>query len=192
MEHQSSPIYTVRGALLPFQKLSPGSERTPRVKPSASLSALGVKIIALSQTQPRSHICLLSYHNDCVIISRAYIPPKRGRRMHRAACATETYVPPSRPLTHNPIKPQNRSASYHPSFVTHDCHFLIASHEILEIHLTPSQQTRKRFLIASFSAAFAQASHPASPNSLIVPFLTATHPDSGISQTHESKREKIF
>jgi len=123
---------------------------------------------------------LLSYHNDCVIINRAHIPPKRRGRMHHTACPTKTYAPPSRPLTHNPIQPQNRSAACHSSVVTHHCQFLIASREILRIHLTPSQQTRKSFLIASFSGSLAQPSHPANPNSPIPSLLIATHPDSEI------------
>ena len=38
-------------------------------------------------------------------------------------------------------------------------HFLIASRQILKIKLTHSQQTRKHFLIASFSASLAPAPH---------------------------------
>jgi hypothetical protein len=67
--------------------------------------------------------------------------------------------------------------------------FLIASRPGLEIELTPSQQTRKLFLIASFSASL-----PRAPlfNNRLHKFLTATDPNSENWQSHENKREKIF
>jgi hypothetical protein len=59
-------------------------------------------------------------------------------------------------------------------------HFLIASRQILKIKLTRSQQTRKHFLIASFSAIFAPAPHLTHHSSRITPprltpFLISTN-----------------
>jgi len=68
---------------------------------------------------------LLSYHNDCVIISRPHLPPKRGGRMHCAGCAIKTYAPPPRPFSASLRRHENPSASLtsHSSLITH--HFLI-------------------------------------------------------------------
>jgi len=51
--------------------------------------------------------------------------------------------------------------------------FLIASRQLLEIELTRSQQTRKHFLIASFSAISEIAPYLANHSSSIAPFLFA-------------------
>jgi len=67
--------------------------------------------------------------------------------------------------------------------------FLIASRQLLEIEPAHSQQTRKHFLIVSFSAISASAPHRKNPVRI---FLTATGPDSEICQPHGSKRETIF
>jgi hypothetical protein len=66
---------------------------------------------------------------------------------------------------------------------------LIATREILKIRLTRSQQTRKLFLIATFSPISAPAPHCDIPLRV---FLTATDPNSEIWQTNENKREAIF
>ena len=79
----------------------------------------------------------LSYLNDCVIISRALISSPQGGCMVHAACASTVSAPA-------PLSTRN---------------FLIASRQILKIELTHSQQTRKHFLIASFSASLAPAPH---------------------------------
>src|SRR5271154_4982857 len=57
--------------------------------------------------------------------------------------------------------------------------FLIASRQILKIRLTHSQQTRKHFLIASFSAV--SAPHFANHHSPIAPFLFRTNKPHKIS-----------
>jgi hypothetical protein len=111
--------------------------------------------------------------------------------MHHAACATATYAPPPRPFTRASTQRQTPSAAENSSPVTHHCPILIAS-PVLEIDLTSSQQTRKHFLIASFYGTLAQPSRPAHLNSFPATFLTATHPNSEIPQTHESKQETIF
>jgi hypothetical protein len=59
-------------------------------------------------------------------------------------------------------------------------HFLIASRQILKIKLTRSQQTRKHFLIASFSVISAPAPHLTHHSSRIThprltPFLISTN-----------------
>jgi hypothetical protein len=67
--------------------------------------------------------------------------------------------------------------------------FLIATRPELKIELTRSQQTRKLFLIATFSAISAPGPHYNIPLRV---FLTATDPNSEIWQTNENKREAIF
>jgi alanyl-tRNA synthetase len=72
--------------------------------------------------------------------------------MHHVACATTTYVPPPRQFAIRTCRLQGPSPwlTRHSSLISH--HFLIASRQILEFRLTCSQQRRKLFLIASFSA----------------------------------------
>src|SRR5271156_6929683 len=59
---------------------------------------------------------------------------------------------------HSPVTRRASLVANHPSPRTNHA-FLIASRQILKIELTPSQQTRKYFLIASFSASLAPAPH---------------------------------
>jgi hypothetical protein len=54
-------------------------------------------------------------------------------------------------------------------------HFLIASRQILKIKLTRSQQTRKHFLIASFSAISAPVPRLSNHDLRIAPFLFDTN-----------------
>src|SRR5271156_359276 len=61
----------------------------------------------------------------------------------------------------SPVARHRSRFTTHQSLPTNHA-FLIASRQILEIELTPSQQTRKYFLIASFSASLAPAPHLAS------------------------------
>jgi hypothetical protein len=75
--------------------------------------------------------------------------------MVRAGCAATSCAPAPRPSTPAESQWQNHrgaSATRHSSLVTRHCRFLIGSHQLLEIGLTHSQQTRKHFLIGSFSA----------------------------------------
>jgi hypothetical protein len=73
-------------------------------------------------------------------------------------------------------------------------HFLIASRQILKIKLTPSQQTKKHFLIASFSAISAPAPHLTNHDSRITSFLFNTNkahkiiiPPSALLKTKEKQ-----
>jgi hypothetical protein len=84
-----------------------------------------------------------------------------------------------------PKNHESRVAGHGSRFTTHqslltDPAFLIASRQILEIELTRSQQTRKHFLIASFSDISAPAPHLIHHSSLIAshcvtPFLIDTN-----------------
>jgi len=108
------------------------------------------------------------------------------------ACLRAPFPRVSRPKYHHlPETYRGSLITNHQSLLTNHA-FLIASRQILKIRLTPTQQTRKLFLIASFSASSAPASLLTGPKSPIAPFLTATHPNSEILQPHESKRETIF
>jgi len=96
----------------------------------------------------------LNYRNDCVIISHALISSPQGGYMVHAARAS---------IASAPAPPSTR-------------HFLIASRQILKIKLTHSQQTRKHFLIASFSATLAPAPHLTNHDSRkTAPFLFNTN-----------------
>ena len=171
----------------------------------------------------------LSYHNDCVIISRALISsPQGGYMVHAArASAPRATAPPSpiqslakhnrKPLqlTENKHQRSNSIASFcrnlfappphptnddlpftydtsritnHQPLLTHHA-FLIATRQLLEIELTPSQQTRKHFLIATNFDLSASVPHRDNPLRI---FLIATDPDSEIWQPYETKRETIF
>ena len=69
-----------------------------------------------------------------------------------------------------------QSCTYRSSSITRHCpipQFLIASRQLLEIRLTRSQQTRKLFLIASFSAVSAPL--PTNPDPRIASFLFDTN-----------------
>src|SRR5580700_2454868 len=117
----------------------------PRVFPGRRDGTVKVKILIsptfrapLGTIRPREAPPLslhLNYRNDCVIISRAPISSTQGGYMVHAARASTA----SAPAPHSTLR------------------FLIASRQILKIKITRSQQTRKHFLIASFSAISAPA-----------------------------------
>jgi hypothetical protein len=114
----------------------------------------------------------LNYRNNCAIISRALISSsQRGYMVHAPRASTASAPPPL-------------SAR----------HFLIASRQILKIKLTPSQQTKKHFLIASFSAISAPAPHLTNHDSRITSFLFNTNkahkiiiPPSALLKTKEKQ-----
>jgi hypothetical protein len=66
---------------------------------------------------------------------------------------------------------------------------LLIGSPLLEIELTHSQQTRKRFLTGGFFATSAPAPHI---NNRRHEFLAATDPNSENWQSHENTRETIF
>jgi hypothetical protein len=83
------------------------------------------------------------------------------------ACSRAHSAPQKSPITTQ----KSAIASSHLPFPP----FLIAT-QILDIELTPSQQTRKHFLIATFSVIFAPAPHPANQHSRrTAPFLFDTN-----------------
>jgi hypothetical protein len=94
-------------------------------------------------------------------------PSRHSRRRPALPSSTPLTLPAvhgSRATGHEPQHPDP------PSLITHHhppiTAFLIAT-QLLEIHLTYSQQTRKRFLIATFSSCLAQAPRLAAHQSLI-------------------------
>ncbi len=106
---------------------------------------------------------LLRYRTDYVIISRGLITPRQGENMVGAARPARRFaIDPHRP-------PSPRFATRQSLLASHA--FLISSRPGLEIELSPSQQTIKRFLIASFSANPELASCRANHGSRVAPFL---------------------
>jgi hypothetical protein len=70
--------------------------------------------------------------------------------------------------------------------------FSIASEIKSKTNPTCSKQTSKYFSIAIFACFWRTPATSPTTDPRITIFLTATHPDSGIPQPHESKRETIF
>jgi hypothetical protein len=89
---------------------------------------------------------------------------------------------------HSPVTHRGSRLTTHQSLRTNHA-FLIARRQILKIELIRSQQTRKHFLIASFSGILPP---PPRRNSPLYIFLAATDPNSEIWQSPENKREAIF
>ncbi len=149
--------------------------------------------------KPRTY--QLSYHNDCVIISRAHLPPTRGGRMYHAVCATITYPVPPRPFNANHSRRQNHRGTCHSSPAPH--HFpnqSLAKHNRKPTQPIENNHQRPKSIASFCRLLDLQSTLPrlissiSSHESPITThqFLNATHPNSEISQTHESKRENIF
>jgi len=85
----------------------------------------------------------------------------------KRACFRTHLAPRSSPITTR----KSAAASSKPCFPQ----FLISSRPILDIELTRSQQTRKHFLISSFSGISAPAPHLDNHDSRIAPFLFDTN-----------------
>jgi hypothetical protein len=88
---------------------------------------------------------------------------------------------------HSPVKHCASRFTNHQSLV--DNRATLIATQILNLDLTPSQQTRKHFLIGTKFDISAPARHGKNPQDI---FLIATHPNSENWQSHENKREKIF
>jgi len=93
----------------------------------------------------------------------------------KTACVRAPFSRALRSKNHNsPVTYRVSRFTDHQSLLTNRA-FLIATRPELKIELTPSQQTRKHFLIATFSAISAPAPHLADHGSRIEPFLFDTN-----------------
>jgi hypothetical protein len=113
---------------------------------------------------------------------------KHQRSKSIASFCRNLLAPPPHP-THHDSRATYRASRFtnHQSLLTNHA-FLIASRQLLEIELTRSQQTRKHFLIGSFSGISAPA--PRLHNGRRK-FLTATHRIQKIAN-HMKRNEKRF
>jgi hypothetical protein len=158
--------------------------------PSARHILIGSAAIKIARNSPENNTLNFSNRSKRACESRVgAIHPENQQSRFEGSAPQARFSHVLRSRNHD--SPETYHAArftHHQSPLTNHA-FLIATRPELEINLTHSQQTRKPFLIATFSAISAPAPHLNNP---LYGFLTATDPNSENWQSHENTRETIF